>query len=304
MADNTKIEWATHTWSPWTGCTKLAHARGSACDHCYAAAWAKRAGRPELWEGERRRTSADYWQKPIKWNRLASVRGARPRIFPSLCDPFDNQVPTRWRDDMWHRIDQTPHLDWLLLTKRPQNIAKMLPDPKTGIKSWGAGWPNVWLGTTAEDQERYDQRWPHLARIPARIRFISYEPALGPLTDLWAGSVRPDWLIAGGESGGAARPAHPDWFRHIRDYCATVGTAFLFKQWGEWVPQVGAVDGWTIADNPEISRFDHRDWEGDHWSEPYRPMWCDDRDDDTVSRVGKKAAGRLLDGREWSEFPA
>src|SRR6185312_11940199 len=167
MAETTAIEWCDRTWSPWTGCTKLAHPKGSACDHCYAAAWAKRTGHPELWEGERRRTSAVYWQKPFKWDRLALASGERPRIFPSLCDPFDNQVPPRWRDDMWFRIDQTPHLDWLLLTKRPQNIAKMLPDPRTGVKPWGGGWPNVWLGTTAEDQDRYDQRWPHLAKIPA-----------------------------------------------------------------------------------------------------------------------------------------
>lgn len=300
MGADSKIEWTDHTFNPWVGCTKIS----PACAFCYAETWAKRTGQPHLWTGQRRRTSAANWQLPIRWNRQADAEGRRYRVFcASLADVFDNQVPERWRDDLWHLIEQTPHLDWLLLTKRPQNVAKMLPDPRTGTRPWGDGWPNVWLGTTAEDQERYDQRWQHLAKVPARVRFISYEPALGPLIDLYSGSTLPDWLIAGGESGPHARPAYPDWFRHIRDYCTSLGIAFHFKQWGEWVPQVGAVDGWDIDDDPEISRFDHRDWEGDHWGEPYRPMWCDEREDDTVSRIGKKSAGRLLDGREWNEIP-
>jgi len=114
---------------------------------------------------------------------------------------------------------------------------------------------------------------------------------------------RLDWIVVGGESGPGARPMHPDWARTLRDQCAGAGVPFLFKQWGEWVPQVGAVDGWTINDDPEISRFDHRDWEEGHWGDPYRPMWCDDRDDDTVSRVGKRAAGRLLDGVLHDAYP-
>src|SRR5262245_30956356 len=113
MADRTGIEWADHTWSPWLGCTKVS----SACDCCYAETWAKRAGRPELWRGERRRTSTAYWQRPIKWDKEAAAVGERRRVFPSLCDPFDNQVPRRWSDDLWHRIELTPNLDWLLLTK-------------------------------------------------------------------------------------------------------------------------------------------------------------------------------------------
>lgn len=112
-----------------------------------------------------------------------------------------------------------------------------------------------------------------------------------------------DWVVAGGESGPGARPMNPDWARSLRDQCAAAGVPFLFKQWGEWAPQVGAVDGWTIPDDPEISRRDHRDWEDDRWGDPYRPMWCDDLDDDTVSRVGKRYAGRLLDGIEHNGFP-
>jgi protein gp37 len=272
MADGTKIEWATHTWSPWTGCTKVS----AACDHCYAEAWAKRSGHPELWQGERRRTSATYWQRPIRWEREAILSGQRPRIFPSLCDPFDNQVPERWRDDFWHCIEQTPHLDWLLLTKRPQNIAKMLPDPRTGTGLWGEGWPNVWLGTTTENQEEFDRRWPHLRNVAAAIHFLCMEPLLGPI---FFRPDKPDWIIVGGESGGSARPMHPDWARDIRDQCHAQGTPFHFKQWGAWEPQraAGLYRG--------VERIDFTDGV------------C-------MLRVGKHAAGRLLDGREHSEFPA
>lgn len=125
------------------------------------------------------------------------------------------------------------------------------------------------------------------------------------LADLPEGPMSPilDWVVAGGESGPSARPMHPDWARSIRDHCTAAEVPFFFKQWGEWVPQVGAVDGWSIGDNPEISRFDHRDWEGGQWSEPYRPAWCDDIEDDTVSRIGKRNAGRTLDGREHNDMP-
>lgn len=112
-----------------------------------------------------------------------------------------------------------------------------------------------------------------------------------------------DWVVVGGESGPHARPMHPDWARSLRDQCAAAGVPLLFKQWGEWVPMVGAVDGWSLGDDPEQSRFDHRDWNGDRWSEPYRPQWCDELDDDTVSRIGKKKAGRLLDGVQHDGYP-
>lgn len=190
--------------------------------------------------------------------------------------------------------------------------------------------PNVWLGVSVEDQVTADVRIPYLLATPAAVRFISAEPLLGPLDiaswlapvstpghcvsidgDWWHApgscpNCRPplDWVIVGGESGPRARPMHPDWVRKIRDQCAEAAVPFHFKQWGEWVPQVGAVDGWQIADDPEISRFDHVDWEEDgSLSERYRPMWCDDRADDTMSRIGRKPAGRHLDGVEHLAFP-
>lgn len=289
MAENSAIEWTDHTFNPWVGCTKVS----PACDHCYAETWAKRTGQPHLWAGERRRTTASNWQQPHIWNRRAAAAGRRERVFcASLADVFDNQVPERWRDDLWHLIDQTPNLDWLLLTKRPQNIAKMLPTPAIGAKPWGTGWPNVWLGTTAENQEEADRRIPHLLAVPAAIRFLSCEPLLGlidlramdidgdtellPLGAGWLGRLEPgeqeeariNWIIAGGESGPGARPMHPDWARALRNQCADAMVPFFFKQWGEWEPGDG--------DTARGQQF---------------------------YKVGKKAAGRLLDGREHNGVP-
>lgn len=227
MAENSKIEWTTHTFNPWVGCTKIS----PACDHCYAEGWAKRTGNAALWTGERRRTTPDNWRKPIIWNRRCAQSGLRARVFcASLADVFDNQVPSQWRADLWALIAETPHLDWLLLTKRPQNIAKMLPSATCEAMIAGRPWPwpHVWLGTTAEDDHHFRQRWTHLRDIPAAVRFISYEPALGPLR--LPRENQPDWVICGGESGGGARMMDPAWARAMRDDCAETGTAFFMKQ--------------------------------------------------------------------------
>lgn len=189
--------------------------------------------------------------------------------------------------------------------------------------------PNVWLGVSAERQQEADQRVPDLLATPAAVRFVSAEPLLGPI-DFTALNVSADirvdalqryiarrlagghwenipsdapgldWIIVGGESGSNARPMHPNWARSLRDQCAGAGVPFFFKQWGEWAPNIGAVDGWTLDDDPEISRFDHREWDGGRWSEPFRPMWCDFSDGNydehqCVARIGKKHSGRTLD---------
>ena len=218
MTENTKIEWATHTFNPWIGCTKVS----PACDHCYAEAMAKRYGWAEWGPHERKRTSEENWRKPIKWNKAAIADGTRPRVFcASLADVFDNQVPDEWREDLFKLISDTPNLDWLLLTKRPQNIRKMLPP----------GWvyPNIWLGTTAENQKEYERRFHgHLYDLPC-TQFISYEPALGPL--VVAGECyRPHWIICGGESGPGARYMDPAWARDLRDQCKHERIAFFMKQ--------------------------------------------------------------------------
>ena len=146
-------------------------------------------------QGERKRTTEDNWKNPMRWNAKArefkKQHGHRPRVFcASLADVFDNQVPSEWRRDLFALIRDCRRLDWLLLTKRPQNIQKMLPS------HWGYGYRNVWLGVTAENQEWFDRRWKHLQNIPAIIKFISYEPAIGPLRLPKHGPL-PDWLISG-----------------------------------------------------------------------------------------------------------
>lgn len=219
-----------------------------------------------------------------------------------------------------------PFLEMLGLVDTEQDHL-WTPDGKCKAMQWNWPLPNVWLGVSVEDQKAADSRIPLLLQTPAARRFLSCEPLLGPVdltnvkppgsliaedahgwSAIWKGNAigRPciDWVICGGESGRDARPMHPDWARGLRDQCSAAGVPFFFKQWGEWAPQVGAVDGWTIDDDPEISRFDHRDWEGDHWGEPYKPIWCDERADDTVSRIGKKRAGARLDGIEHKEWPA
>ncbi len=228
MAQNSKIEWTDHTFNPWLGCTNVS----PGCDHCYAESWSKRSGLVKWGNSPRRRTSEAYWRAPTKWQTLAAAfhrqHARRQRVFcASLADVFDNQVDIAWRGDLFNLIAATPSLDWLLLTKRPQNIEKMLP------KDWPEhGRPNVWLGTTAEDQARYDQRWPLLSRVPAAVRFISYEPAIGPVRLNPTHAIQPDWLIAGGESGHGARPMKAGWARDIISDCYAFGVAPFFKQWG------------------------------------------------------------------------
>lgn len=246
MAENSGIEWTHHTFNPWIGCTKVS----PACDHCYAETWDKRYNEGRRWgpKAPRTRTSRSNWSQPVRWNRLAASEGVRYRVFcASLADVFDNQVPPEWRVDLWELIRATPHLDWLLLTKRPKNIAGMLP------ADWGEGYANVWLGTTVENQTEADRRIPHLLGVPAVVHFLSCEPLLGPVSLRWlsafpeshpyraqkpSGSTdhldglrRIGWVIAGGESGVGFRPADREWFRSLRDQCAEAGVPFLFKQW-------------------------------------------------------------------------
>lgn len=226
MSSNSKIEWTNHTFNPWIGCQKVSEA----CDFCYAEAWDKRGLHrlPIRWgpHAKRTRTSIATWRNPYKWQKQVEVSGTRPRVFcASLADVFDNHksIQQEWRDDLWSMIRDTPDLDWLLLTKRPQNIMKYLP------ADWGAGYSNVWLGATVENQKAAE-RLKALTSVPATIRFLSCEPLVGPV-DLSSHIHNIDWVIAGGENGTNYRPVDPNWFRSLRDQCASTGTAFLFKQW-------------------------------------------------------------------------
>jgi protein gp37 len=238
MAQRSKIEWTDSTFNPWVGCTKIARPKGqsSACDFCYAEKWAKRSGQVKWGNHTRRRTTDSYWRAPRVWNMHAAAfharYGRRRRVFcASLADVFDNQVDPAWREDLFALMRDCDHLDWQLLTKRPQNIGKMLP------RDWGAGYPNVWLGTTAEDHAAYKQRCTHLFIVPAAVRFVSYEPALGPLGGLELNGLIPDWLIIGGESGVRAdliRYTKPEWVRQAIAECRRLGIAAFLKQWGTY----------------------------------------------------------------------
>lgn len=282
MSEETKIEWADATFNPWIGCTKLSPGCANCyaeelMDKRYGRVnWGK--GNP------RSRTSEANWKLPLRWNRKAgadllsaahilrdekagnhniewakAVR--RPRVFcASLADWLDPEVPIEWLAEMLDTIRRTPHLDWLCLSKRPElwgerisSVRSYLSNvaPHTAQISWTASWgddvsipSNVWVGTSVEDQKRAEERIPELLRIPARVRFLSCEPLLGPvdlhtlyeggspnnLTALDSGLIH--WVICGGESGPNARPMNPDWARSLRDQCRAAGVAFFMKQMG------------------------------------------------------------------------
>ena len=313
MAERSKIEWCDHTFNPWTGCTKVS----PACDNCYAEGWAKRSGHVK-WgpHGDRRRTKT--WGDPVKWNKRLEGTGLRESVFcASLADVFDKHrsIDPAWRHDLWELIAQTPNLIWLLLTKRPQNVLDMVPVHWLDIK-----WPqNVWIGTTVENQTEADRRIPHLLRLPAPVRFLSCEPLLGPLristymATGWDGDIRKarpanrvDWVIAGGESGSGARPMHPEWLESLRDQCQAAGVPFHFKQWGDWYPvnraELGAYGEWVgPKPQPKMERIWATQECGYYCSEEHGHV---DHRAYLMKRIGKKAAGRRLDGREWNEVPA
>lgn len=229
MGKNSHIEWTHHTFNPWWGCAKVS----PACQHCYAEALSKRFG-GSTWgtRGERRFFSEAHWKEPERWNEEAKNFGKKYRVFcASMSDVFeDRRDLDSARTKLWKLIEKTESLDWLLLTKRPEKTTKLAP--------WISNWPeNVWLGTTVESQEWADKRLPALLAVPARIRFLSCEPLLGPL-DLtqYLKNRDLDWIIVGGESGPKARPTHPNWIRNLRDTSDKFGVAFHFKQWGKFAP--------------------------------------------------------------------
>ena len=308
MADKTKIEWCDATFNPWVGCTRVS----PGCVHCYAETMMDKRWGKATWgpAGARIRTSADYWTQPVKWNRRAERAGVRRRVFcASLADVFEDKVGQRdqmdgWRLDLFNLIAATPHLDWLLLTKRPENIQPLLrrlPAPHDNVGHF----PNVWIGASVEDQERADTRIPELLTVPAAVLFLSVEPLLGP-GDIgrWlcgSGMTREaqergiDWVIVGGESGREARPLPPDWARSIRDQSQEAGVPIFFKQWGEYAPICDDAP-MPARKAPRLLTAVRADGTRVHADDPIGQatfMW----------RAGKQNAGRMIDGREWNEFP-
>ncbi len=340
MAEFSAISWCDNTFNPWIGCSKVS----PACDHCYAEALMDHRHHRVTWGGPRSLTSEANWRQPLRWNRKAKADGVRRKVFcASLADVFDNQVHEDWRNRLWLLIKECDQLDWLLLTKRPQNIKKMLPIGAYTGKPWGEGWPNVWLGTTTENQEEANRRIPALLAVPAAVHFISAEPLLGPIDlcnlviprrygsglldaftldfkthhqEVIAGPPKGhgpiDWVIGGGESGAQARPTRRSWAFSLRDQSAAAGIPFHWKQNGEFVD----ADEWLalLQGGPgEITK------DGAPWHPPVPLNFTDAEilasltgrsgktqshsDGSTMIRVGKHASGRMLDGRIWDQFP-
>lgn len=339
MADGTGIEWTDATWNIVTGCTLVSEG----CRHCYAARLAatrlnshpSRAGLARLnAAGEAKftgevRFNEQWLDQPLRWKRPR-------RIF--VCahgDLFHENVPDEWIVKVFAVMARAAHHTFQVLTKRPERARAFLCNgsriEEVGwhaewTRGWTRGWHtwplrNVWIGTSVEDQATANDRVPHLLAAPAAIRFVSYEPALGPIDfrnivpadryeidalngfDYDQGGVRNhlDWIISGGESGPGSRPAHPDWFRAVRDACAATGVAFLHKQNGAWQvvydrdhddPDWRRCDG-TARQTPTGRWLNLAGGHGFHGDRVLR-----------VIPVGKKAAGRLLDGVEHNGFPA
>ena len=293
----TKIEWADRSWNVITGCEKIS----AGCAHCYAERMAKRlagrAGYPK--ENPFEVTlHIDKLDEPLKWKKPQ-------RIFVcSMSDLFHEKVPFWFIDEVFATILEAQHHTFLVLTKRPERMREYFAK----FRKEYLPIPNVWLGTSVEDQRAAEKRIPELLQIPAEVRFLSCEPLLGPLyldeipqvllsvtkrKDAYlVDSGKLDWVIVGGESGPKARPMNPDWVRGIRDQCLAGNIPFFFKQWGEWQ--------WT-DERLEIQRMANGKKERKLTSIKipgaigYNEVW--------FRWVGKIKAGRVLDNREWNEFP-
>lgn len=235
MSEKTEIAWTTSSWNPWIGCTEVS----PGCDNCYARTLDKRHqyGGATHWGPGIPRYRTKQWNVPLKWNKKAAASGERWTVFPSLCDPFDNEVHPLWRLNLWDLIGATPALTWLLLTKRIGNARNMAPvDP----------FPNVWIGASIVNQEEADRDIPKLLATPAAKRFVSYEPALAQVTwrpewfapqfmDATGPKRRIGWVIVGGESsqgGATARTFDIEWARSTVAQCKAAGVPVFVKQMG------------------------------------------------------------------------
>ncbi len=285
-----RIEWTDETWNPTTGCSKVS----DGCRSCYAIRVGAQLQHLSAYEGTvaegdwtgRVNCVPERLDQPLRWKRPR-------RIFvDSMSDLFHPDVPLDFLAQVWDVMVRTPRHQFQVLTKRPQRVAAAL-GPR-GIDFYAVEkpvpcpQPNIWLGTSIES-DRYTWRADYLRQTPAAVRFLSLEPLLGPLPSLDLAGI--DWVITGGESGPGARPVHPAWVRDIRDRCVEAGVPFFHKQWGEWMPE-------RQGPPPNRTAFFSRRFVDPNGQDRYSAGSA------AVYRVGKKAAGRELDGRTWDQMPA
>ncbi len=318
MADQSKIEWTDATWNPITGCSVVS----PGCTNCYAMTLAggrlkhhpsrkgltneSKAG--PVWNGKVR-LNEQWLDQPLRWRRPRTI------FVCAHGDLFHEAVPIEWIDRVFAIMARSPQHRFQVLTKRAERMHDYLMEPgwrrdRIAARHLGGllpAWPlrNVWCGVSAEDQPRWDERTSWLLRTKAAVRFVSAEPLLGAINARGALKYARgiDWVIVGGESGPGSRPMHPHWVRHIREQCQDVGVAFFFKQWGAWGPighSPGADDAvWNAAGTSALIL------KSDGTKREARGRWMDyGAGEWTMLRVGKKRAGRELDGRTWEEMPA
>jgi protein gp37 len=334
------IEWTEVTWNPIRGCSRVSEG----CRNCYAERDAARKNENPKVPGYRGFSrfvqiggkQVPQWtgkvafiesklEEPLHWRKPARV------FVNSMSDLFHEALPDEAIDRIFAVMAMCRQHTFQVLTKRPERMLKWATRTRgnhciealnvgTGrviSGSWIDPIENVWLGVSVEDQETADERIPLLLQTPATVRFVSYEPALAPVDfanvlmpdgdHLGAGLFNDgedcgvDWIIVGGESGPGARTPNPAWFQRVRDDCAVAGVPFLFKQWGDWSPDKPA--NWIKTSS---RKYSHETEAWDRNGEKYNPLNPppDHFPSVMMYRVGKKSAGRLLDGREWNGMPA
>jgi protein gp37 len=303
-----KISWTDQTWNPIVGCSKVS----DGCQNC----WSERAARlhyhddfPNGWDGHVK-LFPERLEQPLHWRKPRKI------AVGLMGDWCHEDIPCSFQEQIFRTAISAPQHIFQFLTKRPLIMSQLVPPMMNRI--CGPHWimpKNIWLGVSVENQKTADERIPLLLQTPAAVRFVSAEPLLGsikltrhhawcPTHDYEGGFCTGacpdrrylDWLIIGGESGPGARPMHPEWPRYLNDQCQSVGIPIHFKQWGEWAPL-----GWQ---HEMPRKMDAWIWcDGTFHIVDGHEMPSDMRGAFLMRRVGKKAAGRLLDDKEWLQFP-
>jgi len=268
-----EIEWTDETWNPVTGCTQIS----PGCENCYALRMSRRLqamGQPNYRYGFELTTHDHVLEKPLSWKQPRKV------FVNSMSDLFHKDVPLEFIERVFDVCRRAHWHQFQILTKRSQRLAR---------DAERLNWPeNVWMGTSVESQD-FTFRVDHLRQVPARVRFISFEPLIGPIENVDLNGI--DWAIVGGESGPGSRPAHPDWFRKLRTLCERQGTAFFFKQYGDYAPATAGTPETKVL---RIGRKGEIRSPGDKKTR---------KTDAVVVRMGKGNSGRILDGQTWDAYP-